>query len=98
MGRRGLRRRWLGSPWGLSLVFLLSLPAVTHRLNASDEIEYFAWLRSAVFDRDADFENEYRHFYEAAGSRDALFHETFLERFNENGRRHNFAPISTAML
>jgi hypothetical protein len=91
-------QRWLNSPVWLSLVFFLSLPAVTHRLNASDEIEYFAWLRSAAFDRDVDFDNEYRHFYEAAGARDALFHETFLERVNENGRRHNFAPIGTAVL
>jgi len=98
MVRSGAWRSWLASPLGISLVFLLSLPAVTHRLNASDEIEYFAWLRSAAFDRDADFENEYRYFYEAAGARDALFRETFLERVNENGRRHNFAPIGTAIL
>src|SRR5436189_3928287 len=49
----------------LGLVFLLSLPAVTTRFYASDEIEYFAWLRSLSFDRDADFQNEYQHFYDA---------------------------------
>ena len=48
----------------LALVFLLTLPLVTPRLRASDEIEYFAYLRSLVFDQDLDFENEYRHFYE----------------------------------
>jgi hypothetical protein len=97
MATRDWSRAWR-SPWLLSLAFLLSLPAVTQRLNASDEIEYYAWLRSAVFDRDADFENEYQHFYDANGARDAGFHETFLERRNENGRRHNFAPVGTAIL
>lgn len=94
-------RSWLaalGSPTLLVLVFLLALPAVTHRLNASDEIEYFAWLRSATFDRDADFENEYRYFHERGAARSPGFHETFLERVNENGRRHNFAPIGSAIL
>ena len=44
------------------LVFLLSLPAVTVRLYASDEIEYFAYLRSVWFDHDLSFDNEYRFF------------------------------------
>ena len=38
----------------LLLAFAVLLPAVTLRLNASDEIEYFAWLRSWTFDRDID--------------------------------------------
>ncbi len=80
------------------LLFVIALPAVTHRLNASDEIEYFAWLRSAAFDRDVDFENEYQHFYDASPVADPGFHETFLERRNENGLRHNFAPMGTAVL
>jgi hypothetical protein len=88
----------LGSPGVLALLFVLSLPAVTTRLNASDEIQFFAWLRSAAFDRDADFENEYQHFYDRGPVRNAGFHETFLERVNENGRRFNFTPIGTAIL
>jgi hypothetical protein len=98
---RDEHRSWvqsLASPAGLTLLFLLSLPLVTPRLNASDEIQFFAWLRSAAFDQDADFENEYRHFYEHGPVRDALFHETFLERTNENGRRLNFTPVGTAIL
>jgi hypothetical protein len=82
----------------LAAAFLLSLPAVTTRIYASDEIQYFAWLRSWAFDRDVDFENEYRHFYETGVARNALFHETFLERVNENGRRINFGPIGSAVL
>ena len=46
----------------LLLGFLLTLPFVTARIYASDEIQYFAWLRSLAFDRDVDFENEYRRF------------------------------------
>jgi hypothetical protein len=82
----------------LALVFVISLPAVTTRINASDEIEFFAWLRSWVFDRDVDFENEYRHFYEVGPARNPGFHETFLERTTETGRRLNFAPIGSAIL
>ncbi len=90
--------RAIRSTWVLSLVFVLSLPAVTTRLYASDEIEYFAWLRSWVFDHDVDFENEYQHFYDAGVVDNALFHETFLERINETGRRLNFTPIGCALL
>jgi hypothetical protein len=78
--------------------FLLSLPAVTTRIYASDEIQYFAWLRSWAFDRDVDFQNEYQHFYDAGVARNPLFHETFLERVNEAGRRINFGPIGSAVL
>jgi hypothetical protein len=82
------------------LLFTLSLPAVTTRLNASDEIEYFAWLRSWTFDRDVDFENEYRHFYDSGVTRDPLFHETFLDlsRRNAKGLPENFAPVGSAVL
>ena len=41
------RRLWVA----LCLLFVVSLPAVTVRFYASDEIEYFAYLRSVWFDR-----------------------------------------------
>jgi hypothetical protein len=84
--------------WILLAIFIVSLPAVTTRIYASDEIEYYAWLRSAAFDRDVDFQNEYQHFYEAAGARDAGFRETFLETRTEAGRLVNFAPVGSALL
>jgi hypothetical protein len=89
--------------WGgrrlLLLLFVLTLPLVTPRLRASDEIEYFAYLRSFVFDRDLDFENEYRHFYEKNPEGLALFHHTFLELEDPvTGRRINFGPIGSAVL
>jgi hypothetical protein len=84
--------------WLLIVIFLLSLPAVTPRINASDEIEFFSWLHSWTFDRDVDFDNEYRYFYEAGPGRHPGFVETFLEGTNEAGRRPNFAPIGSAIL
>ena len=54
------------------LGFLLTLPLVTTRIYASDEVQYFAWLRSLAFDRDVDFENEYQHFHDAGAPFGAL--------------------------
>ena len=82
----------------LALVFALSLPAVTTRFYASDEIQFFAWLRSAAFDRDVDFDNEYRYFQDTGQIRDEGFRITFLDETNEAGRRRNFTPIGTAIL
>jgi hypothetical protein len=85
---------------GLCLAFLITLPAVTPRLYASDEIEYFAWLRSAVFDHDVDFRNEYQYFYDNGVAHTDLFHETFLsaERANELGRPVNYATPGPGLL
>ena len=80
----------------LALVFVASLPAVTTRLYASDEIEYFAFLRSLWFDHDLSFDNEYRHFYDAGIARSADFHETFLVETTPAGRRVNFGTIGCA--
>lgn len=81
----------------LALLFLVSLPAVTSRLYAADEIEYFAYLRSLWFDRDLSFDNEYRHFADA-GVAGPGFRETFLELTTETGLRLNFTTIGCAML
>jgi hypothetical protein len=80
------------------LAFVLSLPAITPRIYASDEVQYFAYLRSLWFDADVSFENEYRHFHDAGVARAQNFHETFLERTTETGRRINFATIGCALL
>jgi hypothetical protein len=82
----------------LVLVFALSLPAVTTRFYASDEVQFFAWLRSVAFDRDADFDNEYRYFRDTGRMQDEGFRVTFLDETNEAGRRRNFTPIGTAIL
>jgi len=83
----------------LVLIFTLTLPLVTPRLRASDEIEYFAYLRSAVFDQDLSFGNEYQHFYEQDPHSLGLFKKTFLDmREPATGRHINFGPIGSAVL
>lgn len=87
-------RRWIL----LTLLFLVSLPAVTPRLYSSDEIQYFAYLRSLWFDHDLSFDNEYRHFYDLGIGASEGFHQTFLEQTTETGRRINFGTIGCAIL
>lgn len=82
----------------LVLLFVLSLPAVTARLYAADEIEYFAYLRSWWFDRDVSFDNEYRYFYDRGIARAYGFHETFLEMQTATGLRLNFGTVGCAIL
>lgn len=80
------------------LAALLTLPAVTTRIHASDEVQYFAFLRSLAFDADLSFQNEYQHFFDA-GAGGPGFHDTFLaERFTAAGRRINFGTIGPALL
>jgi hypothetical protein len=80
------------------LLFVLSLPLVTTRIYASDEVQFFSWLRSWAFDRDIDFENEYRYFQAGDPGRYPGFAETLLDRVNENGRRINYAPVGCPIL
>ena len=80
------------------LLWILSLPAVTPRLYASDEIQYFAYLRSLWFDQDLSFDNEYRYFADRGIAEAYGFRETFLELTTETGRRINFATIGPAIL
>ena len=79
-------------------LFVLSLPAVTPRIYSSDEIQYFAFLRSLWFDHDLSFENEYRYFYDRGIARSDGFHETFLELRTATGHRINFGTIGCAIL
>jgi hypothetical protein len=81
-----------------ALAFVLTLPAVTTRLYAADEIEYFAFLRSVWFDRDLSFDNEYRYFVESGATRDPGFVVTFLESETATGLRPNYATIGSAVL
>ena len=95
---QGDRPSYAGRYVGLAIAFLISLPAITPRIYASDEIQYFAYLRSLWFDRDLSFDNEYRAFYDQGIGATADYHETFLERMTETGRRLNFATIGCAIL
>lgn len=82
----------------LVTLFLLSLPAVTLRLYASDEVQYYSYLRSLWFDRDVSFDNEYRHLHDAGVARSTLFSKTFLEEPTATGLRRNFATLGSAIL
>jgi hypothetical protein len=82
----------------LAAAFALTLPLITPRIYASDEIQYFAYLRSLWFDHDVSFENEYQHFWDAGIARGHGFHETHLERQTETGKRISFATIGAAIL
>jgi len=77
---------------------VVSLPAVTTRLYSSDEIQYFAFLRSLWFDHDVSFENEYQYFYDHGVAKSDGFHATFLELKTATGRRINFGTIGCAIL
>lgn len=48
----------------LLIVALLLLPAWTPRLYATDSVQYYAYLRSLLFDGDFNFLNEYQRFHE----------------------------------
>jgi hypothetical protein len=82
----------------LALIAVLTLPGVTRRLYAADEVEYVSFLRSLWFDGDLSFDNEYRHFYQHGAVRDPGFAETFIEPETETGLRRNFGTIGSALL
>ncbi len=84
--------------WAVVLLFIVSLPVVTPRLYASDEIQYFAFLRSLWFDQDLSFDNEYRYFHDRGIARAFGFEETFLELRTPTGHRYNFGTIGCAVL
>ena len=90
---RGAGRR------ALVLLFLLTLPLVTPKVRGADEIEYFSYLRSLVFDQDVEFGDEYERFYAADPNGLAGFKSTFLDRREtDTGRHINFAPLGCALL
>jgi hypothetical protein len=73
-------------------------PLTTLRLYGSDEIQYFAYLRSMVFDRDLDFTNEYRWFVDRDPKGYTDFAMTFLGPETPAGRPPNNGPIGSAVL
>ena len=82
----------------VAVIAALTLPGVTRRIYASDEVQYVAFLRSLWFDRDVSFDNEYRQFYANGTTRDPMFAATFIEPATETGLRRNFGTIGSALL
>ena len=90
---------WWAGRRALVLLFVLTLPLVTPKIRGADEIEYFSYLRSLVFDHDVEFGNEYERFYAADPRGLAGFKSTFLDgRETDTGRHINFAPLGCALL
>jgi hypothetical protein len=80
-------------------LFVLTLPLVTPRIRAADEIEYYSSLRSLLLDGDLDFGNEYQYFYARAPHGLEGFKQTFLDQREPGSGRHiNFAPLGAAFL
>jgi hypothetical protein len=110
-GRRSLPGRLLArassrpvGAWLIPLVFLLLLPISVPRVALSDEVQYYAYLRSVYFDRDLDFRNEYEHFAEQ-GRRfgdEAVFNALLREDANNpnprTGLLRNVAPVGSAIM
>jgi hypothetical protein len=84
----------------LGIVFLLMLPLLTPRVSASDEIEYFSYLHSVIFDHDLNFRDEYEYFcnLDLQDCVDSRFKETFLDEYTPTGLQVNFGPIGSALL
>jgi hypothetical protein len=87
-------------------LFLLLLPLSLPRIYATDEVQYFAYLRSLYFDHDLDFLNEYSHFAEL-GQRNgdpAVFNALLRDNpadpplIPATGLYRNVAPIGSALL
>jgi hypothetical protein len=83
--------------WLLPLLFALSLPLVTVRIYAADEIQYFAPLRSLWKDGDLDYRDEYERLLESRGPQ-APERRMLLERTTATGLAPNFAGIGCALL
>ncbi|NJL34429.1 MAG: hypothetical protein HC893_11890 [Chloroflexaceae bacterium] len=95
-----------GGALALVIIFLLLLPISTPRIYATDEVQYYSYLRSVYFDGDLDFRNEYEHFA-AIGQQngDPAIYNALL-RDNpadppvnpDTGLLRNVAPIGSALL
>lgn len=101
-------RAWAGvhdvGPWIILLVCLALLPISLPRVALSDEVQYYAYLRSVYFDGDLDFRNEYTYFSNqrlAIGDtaiRDALLREDAVNPHPVTGLLRNVAPVGSAIL
>ena len=103
-------RAWLmGRERGVLAIlalFVLLLPISLPRIYATDEVQYYAYLRSFYFDGDLDFRNEYEHFAQLGerqnppdpAVRNALLREDALNPNPRTGKLRNVAPIGSAIL
>jgi hypothetical protein len=88
-------------------VFVLLLPLSTPRIYATDEVQYYAYVRSLSFDGDLDFRNEYEHFARLGEQHGDLsvYHALLRERQDadtplnpQTGKYRNLAPIGSSLM
>jgi len=82
----------------LLALFIVSIPLITSRIYSGDEIQYYAYLRSAWMDHDLQFANEYQWIVDQAPAKQEHFKQAFLDHKNETGYTRNDAPIGCAIL
>jgi hypothetical protein len=88
------------------VLFVLLLPGSLRRIYATDEVQYFAYLRSVYFDGDLDFRDEYEHFAQIGehqsppdlAIRNALLHPDAQNPNPITGKLRNVAPIGSAIM
>jgi hypothetical protein len=87
-------------------LFLLLLPFSLRRIYATDEVQYYAYLRSVYFDHDLDFRNEYEHFAQLGEQQhppDPAVRNALLRTDAQNpnpitGKLRNVAPVGSAIM
>lgn len=83
----------------LGVLFVLSLIVSLPRVYATDEVQYYAWLRSVWFDGDVDFANEYATFAQLnpnSGITESILKTDRIRA--KTGLYGNIAPVGSAIL
>ena len=84
---------------GMLVAYLTALSAVPRangRAVFGDATHHFVQLRSLVFDRDLQFQNEYTRIYDLQGGEPGT--EWVYRDFTETGHVRNFMPVGPALL
>ncbi|HEX9373075.1 MAG TPA: hypothetical protein VF897_18830, partial [Roseiflexaceae bacterium] len=100
------RTSQISGAWIIVGLFLLLLPFSLPRIYATDEVQYYAYLRSIYFDGDLDFRDEYEHFARIGEQqkppdpaiRNALLREDQLNPNPITGKLRNVAPVGSAIM
>lgn len=83
----------------LILIFALLLPLSNPRVYATDEVQYYVYLRSLRFDGDLDFANDYRELARLnprSGIEGSLLQENRIRP--KTGLYGNIAPVGCALM
>ncbi len=86
-------------PLAILVLALVLLPLATPRVYATDEVQYYVYLRSLRFDGDLNFANEYRRFAELnpnSGIAGSLLQPNRIRA--ATGLYGNIAPVGSAIM